>query len=43
MPTPGSDDPSHPNARAISGMDHRPDPDDACGRLWSNTENLTVG
>jgi hypothetical protein len=36
-------------ATAVTGMlqiaatDHRPDPDDACGRLWSNTYTLGVG
>jgi hypothetical protein len=35
-------------ATAVTGMlqiaatDHRPDPDDACGRLWSNTCTLKV-
>jgi hypothetical protein len=35
-------------ATAVTGMlqiaatDHRPDPDDACGRLWSNTYTLSV-
>jgi hypothetical protein len=24
----------------IAATDHRPDPDDACGRLWSNTYTL---
>jgi hypothetical protein len=26
----------------ISATDHRPDPDGACGRLWSNTCSLFV-
>src|SRR5271155_4205461 len=26
----------------IVATDHRPDPDDACGRLWSNTCTLVV-
>lgn len=36
-------------ASAVTGMlqiaatDHRPDPDDACGRLWSNTYTLSAG
>lgn len=25
----------------IAATDHRPDPDDACGRLWSNTYTLS--
>ncbi len=27
----------------ISATDHRPDPDDTCGRLWSNTYTLSAG
>lgn len=36
-------------ATAVTGMleiaatDHRPDRDDACGRLWSNTTTLSAG
>jgi len=36
-------------ATAVKGMlqvaatDHRPDPHDACGRLWSNTYTLSAG
>jgi hypothetical protein len=26
----------------IAATDHRPDPDGACGRLWSNTYTLSV-
>jgi hypothetical protein len=26
----------------IAATDHRPDPDGACGRLWSNTCSLFV-
>ena len=26
----------------IAATDHRPDPDGACGRLWSNTYTLAV-
>src|SRR4051812_46662184 len=26
----------------ITASDHRPDPDGACGRLWSNTYTLVV-
>jgi hypothetical protein len=35
-------------ATAVTGMlqiaatDHRPDPDDVCGRLWSNTYTLSA-
>ena len=27
---------------SIAATDHRPDPDGACGRLWSNTYTLVV-
>jgi hypothetical protein len=27
----------------IAATDHRPDPDDACGRLWSTTCTLSAG
>jgi hypothetical protein len=27
----------------ITATDHRPDPDGACGRIWSNTYTLSTG